>query len=116
MASDMTEANINLTLGKLLAEVANLREDFRRSEDNSNLSRAAIDRRMEELVSRIGSLETTVTATKHDVADMKPVTEDVRRWKLMGLGALGVVGLGGAALGLTLAGALQSIMHFLRIP
>jgi hypothetical protein len=112
MSTDMTDVNINLMLGRLLAEVENLRGDFRRSEDKSDLSRASMHRRLDEMTTRVGNLETTVMATKDDVAEMKPVTEDVRKWKLMGLGALGVVGLGGAALGLSLAGAMQSMLQF----
>ncbi|WP_246723815.1 DUF1515 family protein [Rhizobium sp. ARZ01] len=47
---------------------------------------------MDELVSRVGHLETGVSELKDDVGEMKPVTEDVKRWKLMGIGALGVKG------------------------
>ncbi|WP_245421294.1 DUF1515 family protein [Rhizobium sp. L9] len=28
---------------------------------------------------------------------MRPVTDDVRRWKLIGLGALGIIGIGASA-------------------
>lgn len=40
-----------------------------------------------------------IEAVKDDVAEMKPVTDEVKRWKLMGIGALGVVGIGGASIG-----------------
>ncbi|EJL54362.1 hypothetical protein PMI09_02453 [Rhizobium sp. CF122] len=40
---------------------------------------------------------------------MKPVTEDVKRWKLMGLGALGVIGVGSMALGVTFADVIRRI-------
>jgi hypothetical protein len=103
-----------MLLGRLLAEVTNLREDFRRSEDSSNLSRAAVHRRMDDLVKQVGGLEVSVAAATGDIAEMKPVTEDVRKWKLMGIGALGVVGLGGAALGVTLAGVFDQLVKFVR--
>ncbi|MBD9375644.1 DUF1515 family protein [Rhizobium sp. ARZ01] len=45
---------------------------------------------MDELVSRVGHLEAGVSELKDDVAEMKPVTDDVKRLKLMGIGALGV--------------------------
>ena len=35
--------------------------------------------------------------------------EDVRRWKLMGLGALGMIGIAGMALGVSFADALKRI-------
>jgi hypothetical protein len=44
---------------------------------------------------------------------MKPITQDVQKWKLMGLGALGVVGWGGAALGVRLAGFFDQLLKFL---
>lgn len=42
------------------------------------------------------------------MSDMKPVTDDVKRWKLMGIGALGVIGIGGIVLGVTFADAKQA--------
>ncbi|MDB5523887.1 MAG: hypothetical protein JWM58_1650 [Rhizobium sp.] len=113
MSGDI-DANVNFQLGKLLGEVSNLREDVRRSEDKSDQSRAAMHRRMDDIVTKVGGLEISASAAAADIADMKPVTEDVRKWKLMGMGALGVVGLGGAALGVTLAGAFDQIMKLLR--
>lgn len=46
-----------LTLGTLIAEVKSLREDFRRAEDKSDASRASVQRRMDELVNRVGKVE-----------------------------------------------------------
>jgi hypothetical protein len=47
MNDDAMDANANMMLCRLLAEVANLREDFRRPEDKSDLSRSAVHRRMD---------------------------------------------------------------------
>jgi len=47
---------------------------------------------------------------QEDVTEMKPVTEDVKRWKLMGLGALGVIGVGSMALGVTFADVIRRIL------
>ena len=69
---------------------------------------------MDDLVSQVGGLETAVATATNDIKEMKPITEDVQKWKLMGLGALGVVGLGGAALGVTLAGFFDQLLKFLR--
>jgi VIT1/CCC1 family predicted Fe2+/Mn2+ transporter len=79
MNGDAIDANANMMLGRLLAEVANLREDFRRSEDKSDLSRSAVRRRMDELVSQVGGLETVVATATNDIKEMKPITEDVQR-------------------------------------
>lgn len=99
----MVEARVHQQLGTLVAEVKNLREDLRRSEDRSDAGRLSMTRRMDELVERMRTLEASMMLVKDDIAEMKPVTEDVRRWKLMGMGALGVIGIAGAALGATFA-------------
>jgi hypothetical protein len=41
----MIDASVHQQLGTLIAEVKNLREDFRRSEDKSDASRASMHRR-----------------------------------------------------------------------
>ncbi len=91
----MIEASVHQQLGTLLAEVKNLREDFRRSEDKSDASRASMHRRMDELVGRVSTLEASTAAVQEDITEMRPITDDVRKWKLMGMGALAVIGIGG---------------------
>jgi len=54
-----------------------------------------MDRRLDDMVDRVGKVEIAVADTQEEIAEMKPITEDVRRWKLMGLGAVGLVGIGG---------------------
>jgi hypothetical protein len=44
---------------------------------------------------------------------MKPVTDDVKRWKVMGLGALGVVGIGGAVLGVSFGDAVKRLLNII---
>ncbi|MEZ0000693.1 hypothetical protein ABIA18_002490 [Sinorhizobium fredii] len=45
-----------------------------------------------------------------NVAEMKPVTDDVKRWKLMGIGALGVTGIAAMALGVSFAEVIRRIV------
>ncbi|WP_371258834.1 DUF1515 family protein [Ensifer sp. ZNC0028] len=40
---------------------------------------------------------------------MRPITDDVKRWKLMGIGALGVTGIAAMALGVSFAEAIRRI-------
>lgn len=40
---------------------------------------------------------------------MKPVADDVKRWKLMGIGALGVTGIAAMALGVSFGEAIRRI-------
>lgn len=119
----MTEddAAVHRTLGQLLeavkhlgGEVHNIRGDMLRSEQKSDESRAILHRRVDQLVDRVGSVEASVSQTRSDIVDMKPVTDDVKKWKLMGMGALGVVGVGGVALGVTLAGFFDQLVRLIR--
>lgn len=114
-------AAIHRTLGQLLEGVKNLggevhsiREDMRRSQEKSDVSRAAMHGRVDALVDWLAGVEAKVMETQSDIGDMKPVTEDVKKWKLMGIGALGVVGIGGMALGVTLAGFFDQLVRFVR--
>src|SRR5690606_28761843 len=88
-------------------------EATRRSEEKSDVSRASMHRRMDEAVERIGDLEGSISSVQKDVTDMKPVTDDVKRWKLMGMGALGVIGIAGVAFGVSFADALKRIAALL---
>ena len=67
-------------VGRLIAEVKRLREDLHRSESESGLGRASEYRRLGELVDRV-SLRA------------KPVTDNVRRSKLMDIVVLGMIGI-----------------------
>jgi len=61
---------------------------------------------MDELVGRVGTLEASTAAVQEDITEMKPITDDVRKWKLMGMGALAAIGIG-AALGVTIADVVK---------
>jgi hypothetical protein len=106
-------ANIDQQIGSLTAKVDMLIEASKRSEEKSDASRAAVHRRLDEVVDRVGDLEAAQAQTQRDVKDMKPVTDDVKRWKIMGLGALGVVGIGGAALGVSFGDAFKRVLSLL---
>ncbi|EJC73797.1 Protein of unknown function (DUF1515) [Rhizobium leguminosarum bv. trifolii WSM2012] len=92
------DPRLHQQMGELLAEVRNLRDAFRQSEIKSDNSRSQMHGRLNLLVDRVGKVEGTVSAVQEDISEMRPVTDDVRRWKLMGLGALGIVGIGASAL------------------
>lgn len=95
----------------------------------------ALDRRMGEVDARaesrheaicarldeqddVNSANNTVVAGIHGelrwmkdaiVTDIRPVIEDVRRWRLMGMGAIGIIGIGGAAFGSAIMWLLNQI-------
>lgn len=112
--------DISVAIGRMEAEMGGLRRDFQSSELRSVDHRAAIHRRMDGLVDDLGEVKTEVAtvkanveAVKEDVGEMKPVTDDVRRWRQMGIGALGVVGIGGAALGYALTSPIDWILKLI---
>ncbi|OLP44662.1 DUF1515 family protein [Rhizobium oryziradicis] len=110
------DASVHRQLGELVAGLRALQDDMReikdaqiRAEDKSNQSRAVVHRRMDEMVGHVGALERNISTVQADVADMKPVTNDVKRWKLIGIGALGMIGIGGIALGVSFADVLKRV-------
>lgn len=109
-----TNASIERTLGSLLAEVKNLRDDFKESQTKSDESRASMHKRMDALVDRVGKVEGRLEPIEKDVADTKAVTEEVKRWKLMGFGALGMAGIGGTAIGVGLANSFDWLAKLFR--
>jgi len=117
MAPADIDAAVHRQLGELVAGMRALQESFRRleegavrSEDKAATSRAAVHQRMDQLVDRVGELEASVSTIDANVAEMKPVTDDVKRWKLMGIGALGVTGIAAMALGVSFAEAIRRIV------
>lgn len=105
----MTQESAERTLGMLLAEVRSLRSDIDRQERKSDESRAVMHRRIDDLVHRVGAIEGEFAVAKREVAEMKPVTDEVKKWKIMGMTALAVIGLGGAAMGVTFAEAIKRV-------
>lgn len=103
----MSQESVDRLLGELIAKVENLREDMKESERKSDISRAGVHRRLDDMVDRVGDVEGDVKEIRKDVSEMKPVTDDVKRWRLIGLGALGVIGIAGTALGVTFADVVK---------
>lgn len=113
--------DISMAIGRMEAEVAGLRRDFQASELRSVDHRAGVHRRMDDLVADLGEANqklatatAKIGAVSDDVAEMKPVTEEVKRWKLMGIGALGVVGIGGASIGYAFQAPIDWLLKLFR--
>lgn len=112
----MVDAALHQQMGELIAISRALQDDIRRledkmqrSDDRSDASRAKMHSRIDEVVGTVGGVQTSVATLEKDVKDMQPVTDEVRRWKLLGMGALGMMGIGGIALGVSFADALKRI-------
>ncbi|GAA4180209.1 DUF1515 family protein [Shinella granuli] len=116
MSPPEIDAAVHRQLGELVAGMHSLQDSIRRmeeasrrSEDKSEASRAVVHRRLDEVVDRVGKVESSIVTVQEDVTEMKPVTDEVRRWKLMGMGALAVTGVAAMALGVTFSEALKRI-------
>lgn len=116
MSPPEIDAAVHRQLGELVAgmhglqdSIRRMEEASRRSEDKSEASRAVVHRRLDEVVDRVGKVESSIVTVQEDVSEMKPVTDEVRRWKLMGMGALAVTGVAAMALGVTFSEALKRI-------
>ncbi|MXN49452.1 DUF1515 domain-containing protein [Shinella kummerowiae] len=116
MSPPEIDAGAHRQFGEFVAGMHGLQDSIRRmeeaakrSQDKSEASRAVVHRRLDEVVDRVGKVETSIVTVQEDVTEMKPVTDEVRRWKLMGMGALGITGLAAMALGVTFSEALKRI-------
>ncbi len=89
---------IHQQIGTLTAKVDMLIEATRRSEEKSDVSRASMHRRMDEIVDRVSKVENTSSAVQDDVKEMRPVVDAVVMWRQRGIGALAIVGIGASAL------------------
>lgn len=108
-------------IGALTSEVTALRRDLQESDTRATESnrradehRATVHRRVDELVTEVDGIKTDIVTMKRDLADTKEVTEEVKRWKLMGLGALGVTGLAAGFIGSAFTYFWTDLMRLLR--
>lgn len=117
MSPSEIDVTVHRQLGELVAGMGGLQESIRRieegarrAEDKAATGQASVHLRMDRLADRVGELEASVSTIGTEVAEMRPVTDDVRRWKLMGIGALGVTGIAAMALGVSFAEAIRRIV------
>lgn len=113
------DASLHQKMGELLGMTTALKESLqrveeqaRRSEDKADQSRAVVHRRLDDMVNRVGDVEQNMALVKDDIKDMKPVTDDMKRLRLMGAGALAAMGFAAMAIGVTFADALKKIGDF----
>lgn len=108
------EASLHQQIGELIAGLRELKEDNRElkdmltsSERSSSEHRRLLHDKIEAVADKVVAIDNRVVVTEKDVTFMKPITEDIQRWKLIGIGALGMVGIAGTALGVTFADVLR---------
>lgn len=101
--------NVERDIGALLAQVKGITETLA----NQDRSRANLHRRVDDLNSVVSDMKGNIEHLTKDVQDSKYVTDEVKRWKQRGMGALAVVGLGGTAFGVVISDAVQKFVALL---
>lgn len=103
MAAEIDE--ISRLLGQIESTVGDLNRRFgtfeRRIDDQDDL--------LAQTAEHVRYLKDVV------INDIKPVTDEVTRWKFQGLGALGVIGIGGAAFGAAILWLLNQL-GWVKVP
>ncbi|TPL21023.1 DUF1515 domain-containing protein [Mesorhizobium sp. B2-4-9] len=87
---------------------------YEQSEQRAAASRSKMYAKTDELVERLAETEGAVRSLSEDMTEVKAVTAEVTRWKLMGLGALGVTGMAAAALASLVTAYWADIWRVLR--
>ncbi|MER9494152.1 DUF1515 domain-containing protein [Mesorhizobium sp. M0320] len=131
MATSATKS-LEMMIGGLLEATQNMQRDiteirrdikdsdsraalsYEQSEQRAAASRSKIYAKTDELVDRVTATETAVSKLNEDMISVKSVTAEVTRWKLMGLGALGVTGMAAAALASLVTAYWADIWRVLR--
>lgn len=119
----------------LLAMLEQLRDDFadertaRRDENEAaRQSRAATHGRIDEVIERLGRLDTSVAlagqahaqvhgeleALKHALADIAPTIDEWRRIRRLGLGIVGLITAGGLSIGAALSWSGDAVAGWVR--
>lgn len=109
MARDITEIRRDIKDSDSRAALS-----YEQSEQRAAASRAKMYQKTDELVERVAATENAVGTLKTDMASVKEVTAEVTRWKLMGLGALGVTGIAAGALASAVTYYWSAIVHTVR--
>jgi hypothetical protein len=109
--------SLEMMIGGLVASMENVQRDiseirrdikdsdarvalsYEQSEQRAAQSRAKMYTKTDELVERVAATESAVKSLNEDMTSVKEVTAEVTRWKLMGMGALGVTGIAFASIG-----------------
>lgn len=87
---------------------------YEQSEQRAAQSRAKMYTKTDELATDMAVTKGVIKTLTDDMTSVKTVTAEVTRWKLMGMGALGVTGIAFASLGSALTYYWHDIVRVLR--
>lgn len=123
--------SLESTLAELAVEIRHLRDDItemksqtQRDQDKADISRAKVHARLDQVAKSVTVLEEqrkTDTekldalgeATSKRLESVEVVTNEVKRWKIMGMTSISIVGIGAAALGITFADFFKRLLQML---
>jgi hypothetical protein len=71
-------------------------------------------RRLGDVIWEVSDIKVDIATITGQMSESKAVTDQGKQWKLMGLGALGVVGIAAGALGTIIATYWHDILKMLR--
>jgi membrane-bound lytic murein transglycosylase B len=121
--------SLEATLAELAVEIRHLRDDItemksqtQRDQDKADISRAKVHARLDQVAKSVTVLEEqrkTDTekldalgeATSKRLESVEVVTNEVKRWKIMGMTSISIVGIGAAALGITFADFFKRVLQ-----
>lgn len=122
---------IEATLAELAVEIRHMRDDItemkaqtQRDQDKADQSRTKVHARLDEVVKSVTVLEeqrktdsdrlnTIAAATETRLESVETVTDEVKRWKIMGMTSISIVGIGAAALGITFADFFKRMLQMM---
>lgn len=91
---------------KLHERIEDQREQFDSALDTLKSDMHAIQQATRDTATNLATLTHTVTT------DVKPQTDKIRRWELMGVGFLSMAGIAGAGIGVVLTNWGEAILNF----
>lgn len=117
--------DVSVAIGELRGDIRGLvskidqaERDREKSTRRADEHRAAIHKRVDDLVTDLGGLANKVEQMEPAVRDSKAVTDEFKEWKQRGIGALFVAGIAGTSIGGTIVGFIaywwENIMRLLR--
>ena len=113
--------NISLLLGNIQAGLQAL--DRKVDTNNSRAEAASAkmlsalddhDTRLDALANDSREMREQLDLVAQTAKDSKEVTDDVKRWRQLGVGIIGIVGIGAAWVGANGAVIFDAVMHWLK--
>lgn len=113
MSSEALLAEMSVELRHLREDIAEMKQENKERQDKADESRARLHQRVDAMADRVGAIEGSHRMMTGTVADMKQVTDEVRRWKIMGMTSLSIAGIGAAAFGATFSDTIRWVLKAL---